>query len=554
MVKKKARSKSPAMPGRIFAEASVHSIGGRSLFADDGEVSVDSVQNYASETSLTRDAIHSLEKAGFEVLAVGDATINIAGSRQLFEQAFGTKLHTEQHKVLKQRNVEELAEFVCCDNQNDPSLIIPKAKKTGGMANYFEGIAINEPVYYFSPLPYGPRKSYWHLTVPGDVSAALNSDKAHRAGLTGKGVDVVMVDSGWYKHPFFQRRGYRAGPVVLGPGASNPLADESGHGTAESANVFAVAPDVNFRMVKMNFANSIGSFNAAVGLEPDIISCSWGSSRKNTLTAANRTLGAAVASAVARGITVVFSAGNGHWGFPGQHPDVISAGGVHMKDDGSLEASDYSSGFDSNIYPGRVVPDVSGLVGMQPGANYIMLPVEPNDNIDRNVSGGNWPGRDETDADDGWAAISGTSAAAPQIAGACALIKQACRFLTPSQIRSILQTTAVDVTTGQSQQGNTATSGPDNATGNGLIDAYRAAMIARLRCLIRRPIPPIPRLPTPIRWPRPIPPLPPLPGPRPLPPGPRPGIGAPLSSTEDTELSEQDVVALEDFILDRGNG
>ena len=29
-------------------------------------------------------------------------------------------------------------------------------------------------------------------------------------------------------------------------------------------------------------------------------------------------------------LTVVFSAGNGHFGFPGQHPDVISAGGAFM--------------------------------------------------------------------------------------------------------------------------------------------------------------------------------------------------------------------------------
>ena len=42
----------------------------------------------------------------------------------------------------------------------------------------------------------------------------------------------------------------------------------------------------------------------------------------------------------AKNIAVVFSAGNGHFGFPGQHPDVISAGGTFMRQDGTFIASD----------------------------------------------------------------------------------------------------------------------------------------------------------------------------------------------------------------------
>jgi len=46
-----------------------------------------------------------------------------------------------------------------------------------------------------------------------------------------------MVDSGWYKHPYFVARGYRAATPVIAPGASNPLTDPVGHGTGESANI-----------------------------------------------------------------------------------------------------------------------------------------------------------------------------------------------------------------------------------------------------------------------------------------------------------------------------
>lgn len=306
-----------------------------------------------------------------------------------------------------------------------------------------------------------------------------------------------MVDSGWYRHPYFTGRGYRVSPVILGPGAASPDHDESGHGTGESANLLAVAPDVQFTMVKMNFVDSAGAFNAAVALNPHIISCSWGGDiRTGPLSAANNVLAAAVANAVRQGIIVVFSAGNGHFGFPGQHPDVISAGGVFMQPDGSLVASDYASGFASAVYPGRNVPDVSGLVGMRPGAAYIMLPVEPGDEIDRGLGGGAHPAKDETPGDDGWAAFSGTSAAAPQLAGVCALMKQANSQLTPSRARDNLKRTAIDVTVGTSnpRTGGVAGPGPDLATGAGLADAHRATLLARLQ-VVTQPIPPIPAPP-----------------------------------------------------------
>ena len=77
--------------------------------------------------------------------------------------------------------------------------------------------------------------------------------------------------------------------------------------------------------------------------------------------------------------------------------------------------------------PAAGCPTLSGLVGMRPEAMYIMLPV-PEGCVDRRRQR-RWHtphDGDETTANDGWAAFSGTSAATPQIAGVCALIKQAC--------------------------------------------------------------------------------------------------------------------------------
>jgi subtilisin family serine protease len=355
-----------------------------------------------------------------------------------------------------------------------------------------------------------PTRSYWHLDVPGDVSLGCNADRAHRGAVTGSGVTVAMCDSGWYRHPFFTSRGYRSDNAILGPGASNPANDESGHGTGESANIFAVAPDVQLRPVKMSFVNTTAAFNAAVGLNPDIITNSWGSDKRlGPLSAADQVLAAAIAGAVSAGIMVVFSAGNGHWGFPGQHPDVISAGGVFVDGNGLMRASDYASGFMSNIYPNRRVPDLCGLVGMRPRAIYIMLPLQAGDEIDVGNAGGTHPNGDETTARDGWAAFSGTSAAAPQLAGAAALVKQACPSLTPAQVRQVLMDTARDVTVGNCNPNtgaNPATVGPDLATGTGLVDAYAAVLRAKLQCMTIRPITPV----GPVRPVRPIQPIVPI--------------------------------------------
>ena len=464
------------------------------MFEGQSQINADTVGNFFSEGEVVEAAVARLSEAGFEILQISPMSINFAGTAAQFRRAFKTDIVVEDRQVIKEGGQKDVAQFL-----DSPDTSLSGLVQTDGtnFADAIEGIALEEPRYPMASM-FAPLKSYWHLRVPGDVSLACNADRAHRAGITGKGVKVAMVDSGWFKHPYFVGRGYKAAPVVLGPGTANPLRDESGHGTGESANIFANAPDIDFMPVKMSFVNSTGGFNAAVGLSPHIITCSWGSHHpQSTLSAADQVLAAAIAAAVASGIIVIFSAGNGHYGFPGMHPNVISAGGVFMNPNETLQASNYASSYPGNVYPGRNCPDVCGLVGMQPKALYIMLPVEPGDSIDATpvpggLQGGTHPNGDETTNNDGWAAFSGTSAAAPQLAGVAALIKQACPGLTPAQVRTIMKNTARDVTTGNSNPvqgtptfpaGHAAAAGVDIATGNGLVDAHKAIMVAKVTCL-----------------------------------------------------------------------
>jgi hypothetical protein len=85
---------------------------------------------------------------------------------------------------------------------------------------------------------------------------------------------------------------------------------------------------------------------------------------------------------------------------------------------------------------------------------------------------------------DGWCAISGTSAAAPQAAGAAAVVLEhyathAGLKLSPMAVRNILENSARDVTSGSSSTGEGARAGWDPATGFGLINVQAARAYLR---------------------------------------------------------------------------
>ena len=298
-----------------------------------------------------------------------------------------------------------------------------------------------------APNAFAPPVDYWHLDVPGDVSLGVNADKAHRGGITGKGVKVVMVDSRLVSRTrTSSQRGYRVAPGHRSARA-RPTRRSTRTATAPPSRPTSSPsrPTSTFHDGEDQLRqHAPARFNAAVGARPRHHHLQLGLEHPEpaALGAANQALAAAIAAAVANGIVVVFSAGNGHFGFPGQHPDVISAGGVFMDADGdSAGLATTPAASPATIYPGRNVPDVCGLVGMRPRAAYIMLPL-PGGLCDRHRPrpAARIPNGDETADNDGWAAISGTSAAAPQLAGVAALIKQACPRLTPAEVRDIMRT------------------------------------------------------------------------------------------------------------------
>src|SRR5919108_2321715 len=320
----------------------------------------------------------------------------------------------------------------------------------GSRASGIEAVVIERPrspqAIFPSPIP--PSVARFHIRVPDDVSVLLGAEEAHRRGHVGDGVTVAMVDSGQFAHPFFAAHRYSVRPAVTIVPGTNPAVDPHGHGTGESANIFAVAPGAVLRPYRAsnsagNLVGALAGFVRAKGDGPDVLTNSWGSDNpyppQGPPDPGDRALVLEIMDAIARGIVVIFSAGNGHFGVEPQVPGVIAAGGVHATAGLDLQASTYSSGYDSPWFGGVQVPTVSGLVGMAPRASYIMLPIPPGCPIDteRAIAGDGDPA-DGTGPKDGWALFSGTSAAAPQLAGAAAVLRGVRNGATPAQVATAL--------------------------------------------------------------------------------------------------------------------
>jgi hypothetical protein len=293
-------------------------------------------------------------------------------------------------------------------------------------------------------------------------------------GITGRGVVVCNIDTGVDNtHPALAekwrgRDGSDWRHHWLDPswGSDDPF-DQESHGThtmgiicgSVPGDTVGVAPDAEW--IAALAITGVGDFvgKALGALEwaadpdgdpetadnPDVISNSWSDLQLRCKT----TFYEAIDNCEAVGSTVIFSAGNG--GPKGESitsPKNRATTPVNIFATGALTAAEVITNYSSRG------PSHCDHVSIKPAA------VAPGDAIRSSIP---------PDLGAPYALMSGTSMAAPHIAGAVALLKQANPNLDPETIKLILQETARDL----------GAAGPDNTYGWGVIDletAYQAAV------------------------------------------------------------------------------
>ncbi|HVL49443.1 MAG TPA: S8 family serine peptidase [Candidatus Thermoplasmatota archaeon] len=301
------------------------------------------------------------------------------------------------------------------------------------------------------------------------------ADVAPPAGLDGAGVTVAIVDSGLdLDHPGFKDRVEAALRFRPNGAIESTRMDDDGHGThiagviagsgagSSGERLRGFAPGA--RLVALDISDEFTTANAVRAFEwlaenherhnIRVVSNSWGREKADAHYDRNDPVIRASDELVRRGIVVVFSAGNK--GADGSstltteasNPNVITVGAVSKE--GRIER--YSSrgpAVDADRRPLEwTKPDVVAA-----GTHIVSA-------RSSQTAGAN--GRSGESLY--YVAMNGTSMAAPQAAGAAALLLSRDPSLKPAEVRALLQATARDA----------GGRGPDPQYGYGILDVAAA--------------------------------------------------------------------------------
>lgn len=275
----------------------------------------------------------------------------------------------------------------------------------------------------------------------------IHAPEAWAAGITGAGIIIAVLDTGLrLDHQEFAA----PGKVMAGPdyaNGDNDPNDDNGHGTkvagtaaalANGLGMVGVAPGATVMPVKVIGGSGGTTADIAQGMDyavtngARVVNLSLGNGPFDALpdaTGFDGILENTVRQAEARGVVVVAASGNNHSTLPFQPASFAAALAVGA------------------VTPGRELAEFSN------GGPYLSV-VAPG--VDMYTS--------DRFAVAGYGYSTGTSQAAPVVAGAAALVLSAHPALTPAQVRAVLEESADDL----------GPPGADPFFGHGMVNVARA--------------------------------------------------------------------------------
>jgi serine protease AprX len=318
---------------------------------------------------------------------------------------------------------------------------------------FIEGYVVELPAHMLSKLAGHKRVRY--IAADMDIKAQMNiatqvvkADELHKAGITGNGIGIAILDTGIYPHPDFTMPKNRIAAFMdIVNGRKSPY-DDNGHGTfvagvaagsgyASSGMYRGIAPDATLVSVKV--MDSQGN-----GKSSDVLSAlQWVSDNaaRYNIRVTSLSLGSAASQfsrddAMVRGaetlwrqgITVVVAAGNEGpeprtITVPGTSPVLLTVGSIDDKRT-ITHADDVIPDFSSRgPVQNRIKPDV-----VAPGVNITAAMADKN----------YLPGLRLERLPKYYTVMSGTSVSTPLVAGMAALMYQQHPTWTPDMVKQEL--------------------------------------------------------------------------------------------------------------------
>lgn len=410
---------------------------GKSVYQDIEELNISTLYKFVPDQTHMNVVKKAFEDSGFEVESESEVGLSVSCEETKFEEFFKVKL---EQKVIKAGVKGESFYYTCRKDIKSPICM-----------KYIEKITFPKPLFVLDQVEKDmPELDYYHLKVPQDVNriAKIASLLAYK---DKRDIKVAMIDTGLYRHQYFISHNYRLNTIPAVHFFDKHM-DERGHGTGMASVLLSVAPDVHFTMIKacdLNHSYPIAALQKASKLNVDLVNCSWG------IMGNDPHLYLEIVNLLNKGTEIIFSCGNGSTDRKKSilqsiaHPEIISAGGCYPHQDGTIEISNISSSYESDVYKQRYAPDFCGVCGLKPFAQFILMPIQPGALYDEENGM-----RDGTDLDDGWFVSSGTSAAAAYLTGMGALLLQKGIVQKPRELKDFMKEASRKVEKGVSFMGH----------------------------------------------------------------------------------------------------